>query len=350
MDFAQRWRRWTRGPGRGPRDEAPSVESVTPQTTAPGALGSQGENRFGPVKIAAAVVLAIVLLYYPLGAILDHRINDDLGFAPQSVPPGGSQSVAMAAALIDREVRVTGWVANTPPIASNALLKYGGNMMNFQMGIVQAVSVYTLELKDRISRTRGLSADDPDLVAAESNIREDPERWIFGWGRLLPGDTAEDRYKRARDALRSYNGRLAEGDAVFDRRVDNLLAALDRIALDLGQSAEKLRDQVREGRRAFPLDRRADKIYYNVKGRAYAYALILRALRDDFTEVVEAREVGGLFDDMLESLEEIAAAQPTVVMNGRPDGMSANNHLASQGFQLIYARTKLREITEVLEK
>ena len=345
MQLGQRLRRWLRRPSQPPADEGPTVEAVTPDGTP-----QAREERPPYARWAVIGVVSLFLLYYPLGSILDHQINDDLSYATPSPPEGGSHAVAVAAALIDREVDQTGWVANTPPIAPNALLKYGGNMMNYQIGISTAISIFTLELRDRISRTRGLSADDPDLLVAESNMREDPERWVFGWGRVLPGETADERYRKAYQALRRYNDRLGAGDAVFDRRVDNLLAALDRIALDLGQSADQLANQIEAGRSAFPLDREADKIYYNVKGRAYAYALILRGLKTDFADVIEDREVGGLYDTMLESLEAVAAAKPLVVMNGAPAGMAANNHLANQGFQLLYARTKLREITEVLEK
>jgi hypothetical protein len=39
-----------------------------------------------------------------------------------------------------------------------------------------------------------------------------------------------------------------------------------------------------------------------------------------------------------------------VVVNGAPDAQAVPSHLAAQGFYLLRARTKLREITNILLK
>ena len=66
------------------------------------------------VKWLAIVILAVIVLYYPVGMLMTHEINDDPNFAPAAVPEKSSRTVAMAAALIDREVNQTGWPANDP--------------------------------------------------------------------------------------------------------------------------------------------------------------------------------------------------------------------------------------------
>ncbi|MCG8443092.1 MAG: DUF2333 family protein [Caulobacterales bacterium] len=349
MELGQWWRRfWREAGGRRIADEGPVVERV--ETGAPSgepALAGAG----GLARWTAIAVAALVLMYHPIGSILDHEIRDDIAWEPPAAPEGASRSVAIAAGLITREVDEVGWVANTPPVAPNALLKYGGNMMNFQIGVTTALGLFAVEMRDRLGRARGSSTADPDLTSAASDIQYDPERWVFRWGRILPEASAEDQYKNARNALITYNTRLARGEAVFDARADNLLALLDRIAFDLGASSAEIERQIAEGRRAFPFDRRADKLYYNVKGRAYAFTLLLRGLRADFGDVIDARPgVAGPYDEMIAELALVAGAKPLIVMNGAPSGMSANNHLAAQGFYLLRARTKMREITDILAK
>jgi hypothetical protein len=134
---------------------------------------------------------------------------------------------------------------------------------------------------------------------------------------------------------------------VFDVRSDNLVAVLSRIALDLGDSAAELDRQIVAGRRLV-IDRQADKLLYNVKGRAYAYLILLRGLRQDFASVIEARGVSDIYDQMLADLEVAATLQPLITQNGSRDGIASNNHLAAQGFYVVLARSKLREMTEIL--
>jgi len=51
--------------------------------------------------------LAVVVLYYPVGALIVEDIDDDPQFAPRNVAPGESRAVATAAQLVTREVDTT---------------------------------------------------------------------------------------------------------------------------------------------------------------------------------------------------------------------------------------------------
>ena len=149
--------------------------------------------------------------------------------------------------------------------------------------------------------------------------------------------------------MTNYNRRLAAGQAVFEKRGDNLLATLDRIALDLGSSSAVLDQRITEHGGDF-LDTRADDIFYSIKGQTYAYSLVLRELAQDFSQIIRERDVGTLWKNMLLSLEHAAAMDPLIVMNGAPDGILFPSHLASQGFYVLRARAQMREITNVLLK
>ena len=77
-----------------------------------GLSGTGGHWSWRLVKWIAIMVVAIVVLYYPVGMALTQKINDDPDFAAPQVEPGASQAVAVAAALMNREVNQTAWPAN----------------------------------------------------------------------------------------------------------------------------------------------------------------------------------------------------------------------------------------------
>ncbi|MFQ5785639.1 MAG: DUF2333 family protein [Alphaproteobacteria bacterium] len=294
-------------------------------------------------------VVAVVAFYYPAGMVWVHRIDDDPDFAvsQDSVPPAASRAVAIAAALIAREVDVNRWTANDPFFLPAAALD---NMPNFQQGIIAALSRFAIELTDQIGRTRGSSEVDPDLEKAAGLLKYSGTVWIFdlstSWAPTAP---SEQQYRAARRALTRYNERLAAGEAVFERRTDNLLATLDRFAADIGSSSAALDRHLRENA-GWTIDTRADDLFYGVKGRLYAYYLLLRELAVDFRNVLDDRDLGPAWEQMLASFRAAATLDPWVVVNGAPDGLFLPSHLATQGFYLLRARTQLREITNILLK
>ena len=66
--------------------------------------------------------------------------------------------------------------------------------------------------------------------------------------------------------------------------------------------------------------------------------------------MLSERELTNAWAKMLESLRITAELSPMVVINGSPDSQLLPSHLAAQGFYLLRARTKLREITNILLK
>lgn len=293
------------------------------------------------------LILVGLLLYYPIGMLLINRIDDDPTFQAPAPQEGGSYAVALAAALIDREVGDHGWPANDPFFMPGWALD---NMPNYQMGIIAALSRFALEMTDQIGRTRGTSQADPDLDKATGLLRYSGTVWIFDFSTSwAPTASSEQQYLSAARALESFNQRLAAGQAVFERRADNLLGTLDRIAADLG-SASALTDRQIEAHSGDLIDFRADDIFYSNKGRLYAYGLLLRELGRDFEAVIKERDLGPVWSQMLDSFTQAAALEPWVVTNGAPDGQFVPSHLAAQGFFLLRARTQLREVSNILLK
>lgn len=306
-------------------------------------LPGRGAARWGGLGLAA--LLVAVLLYYAVGGFVMSVIDDDPAFQPAEVQPGASKAVAAAAALIDREVNQHFWVANDPFFYPSAWLD---NTPNYQRGIIGALSRFTVEMTDQIGRTRGSSEADHDLDKAAGLLKFPGDVWIYDLSTsLLPTASSESQYRSARRALLAYNDRLAAGQATFERRADNLLATIERIAADLGSASATI-DQHLAQSRGWMIDRRVDDIFYGVKGRLYGYHVLLRALGEDFAPVIKERQLAGAWGQMLDSLQQAAVLDPLVVVNGDPDGLYFPSHLAVQGFYLLRARTQLREISAIL--
>ena len=300
-------------------------------------------------KLIVGVIGLFLLLYYPVGMILAHQLNDDVNYqTPEEFQvAGGSRAVAVASALIDREVTQTKWVANKPWIFPSSVLD---NMPNFQMGLVYAISRFAIEMTDVLGRTRGSSQADADLDKASGLLKYDGTIWVWEpTTSLMPTASAERQYVAGQKALMRYNTRLSEGNAIYDKRADNLIAFLQRVESDLGSASASLDKRTLESNAGW-FDFTADDIFYATKGRLYGYYLLLREIGIDFENVIAEKNVDTVWTHMLDSLRIAAAMDPLIVANGANDGFLIPSHLAAQGFYLLRARTQLKEVENILLK
>ncbi|MDO8837499.1 MAG: DUF2333 family protein [Parvibaculum sp.] len=340
--------RWMYRRGDGTTPPAASTGAARPSFAGlSAALNRPGMG--GILRRTATVLVVFILLYYPIGMIWVHAVDDDPDFVPDAADfvPEGSAAVAMAAALIDREVNRHSWVANDPFFMPGTLLD---NMPNYQQGIMSALARFGFELTDQLGRSRGSSEADPDLQRAAGLLQYPGNVWIWNpTVSLVPRASSESQYRDARARLLSYNNRLARGTANFDIRSDNLLATIDRFAADLGSSSAMIDRHIAENAGSW-IDTGADDVFYTTKGKLYGYYMILNALGSDFAPVIKERNLQKPWDEMIATFRKAALLDPLVIMNGRPDAQFRPNHLASQGFYLLRARTQLREISNILLK
>jgi len=291
-------------------------------------------------------VCSIIVIYYLGGMIWYNKIDDNLEFSIDNnvLAPGASQAVFVTAELVTRES--TRWAANKPLIHPASGLD---NMPNYQLGIIYAASRFVIELGDSLGRTRGSSNIDPDLDMAGGLLKYDGTIWYWGSGNLVPTATSDSQYKKAVKALLSYNGRLSSGTATYEKRADNLIAFLSRVTSDLGASSAALAEQINKSNAGY-FDRRADDIFYNVKGRLYGYAIILREIGVDFRSVISEKQAIGIWDQMIKSLSIGAEMEPFIVANGNRASLVVPSHLSELGFFLLRARTQIKELIDSLEK
>ena len=187
MSFSDRlagWRenlrhRWMYRRGDGTQGAAAGAGESGVGTRLGGFFG--GLNRPGMgnmVKRILIALLVLVVLYYPIGMLVVHKVDDDIDFAPSAADTaeGGSMAVSYAAGLVDREVNQHNWTANDPFFQPGVLLD---NMPNFQQGIMSALARFGFELTDQLGRTRGSSEADPDLQRAAGLLQYPGNVWIW---------------------------------------------------------------------------------------------------------------------------------------------------------------------------
>ena len=300
-------------------------------------------------RILGGFAALLFLLYFPLGYLVYHTVDDSPNFMPDATfsVVGGSHAVAITTALIHRETVTHHWVPNDPFFYPTALME---RMPAFQAGLISALSRFTIELADQLGRTRGSSQIDPDLDKAMGLLKYPPDIWVFDFpSSLIPTAPSENRYKAAMEALTTYNLRLARKEAVLERRADNLQAVLERITSDLGSASAAIANYVETTRDDW-LNTSSDILYYDIKGRMVAYYLILQALEKDFAIVVQDKQLQTAWEQMLSSLHEGMQLSNFFIFTAPPDSQFFPNHLTAQGFYLLRARTQLKEISNILLK
>jgi hypothetical protein len=324
-----------------------------------GIAGRLGNLHFG-IRAALFAVPVAVLLFI-VAFFLEYRIDDnpDLQPSPALTVKGGSKAVTMAATLMDLEINHTGWAPNRlwyHPIA------YSSNMKNYQKGIQYAIARWAVEMADILGRERGSGEADGDLTNASGHFKYDPEAW------LLPSAVTE--YNKGIDGIETYNKRLAAGQAKYDKIASNLAMFLDRISKDLGSQSAALeltvlspddftadeKKHLTDNERTTLssnggyFDGRAGAAFYATKGRLYAYYILLKAIGEDYADVLVAKHAEEHWANMMVSLRSAATFSKFFVANGGAGSYFTPSDLSTQGFHLLRADKQLEELTDILNK
>lgn len=286
--------------------------------------------------------------------------------APASVDaPAGSTTatrqcqssaiVDVAADLTDRNVNRNAW------ISSMLLYRLGffgvdwdhtpffDNKASFQRGVNQSVRRTAVELVDTLARVRGTSGIDNNLQDARNNLQFDEYSWYFGLTPFGPKTPTPSYYRAAITSLKKFNVDLAACVSTFDGRADNLVQFVDRIANDLGSTTAILRERS-ENHNGGWFDTRADDRFWFAYGQLYGYYAILSAAGADFSQVIRERNLGPLWTDTLGQFRAALKIQPSIISNGREDGLIMPTHLSTMGFYMLRVRSNLVEVRSVLDR
>jgi hypothetical protein len=288
---------------------------------------------------------------------------------------GRSQMVAMQIKLIDILVNQNDWAPGTPMYSMGFLglvefeaTPFFDNKASFQIGALNALRRMSIELNDTIGRVRGTSAVDKDLEAATSRLRVNERAWVINnpFDRQLStiSVSAALSYRGAIRLYQNYNDRLESCDALFDARADNLRVVLDRITKDIGSLTDQLAKRSQgmqydvkldvfvdaEGNDRGWFDFRADNLFHQARGLMFAYHGLLQAMRADFADVIDKRDLTDVWDRMEQHVAEAAVLRPWIVSNGREDGLFMPDHLSIMAENMHRARGNMVELRDILDR
>jgi hypothetical protein len=301
--------------------------------------------------------------------------TDAAGGAQAQATCAPSRIVEMQAALLDIMVNENGWVPGAPQynlgffgLVDFADTPWFDNKAAVQLGMLDMTRRVALDLADTLGRVRGTSEADPDLQAAQARLRTNPRAWVvnnpFDPQLQTVTQSAASSYRGAIPLYEKYNDRLASCDALFDARRDNLRTLLDRIAADVGSMASQLQSRSQavswsvaekgfvegEGNNYGWFDFRADNLFHQARGQLLALHGLMQAARRDFSRTIEQSDLGAVWDRMEAHLAEGARLNPTIVSNGREDGLMAPDHLSVMGEKVLRARANLVELRDILDR
>jgi len=284
------------------------------------------------------------------GTVAEHGVVPEDHGAPAEHGVVGEHMVPEHGALHEERARGVAFVeATISPLdyelnerfwgwRRNDILRFTDNVENMQLGVLEVVRRTTVILADRTSRYGVTDAIDPNLESAMNWLMIKPGRY---W---LPA--AEEKYNDSLKELREYAERLERGEARFYIRADNLIPLLVSLSDLVGSCDENLvRSKEEDGSPVSWF--KVDDYFYYAKGVAKALGEILHAVREDFSEVLEARHGVDLLHHAVHSCHVASELDPWLVTDASLDGILAN-HRANMAAPISHVRHYLDALAKAL--
>lgn len=223
------------------------------------------------------------------------------------------------------------------------------NSPEWEFGVLMLLRDTARVYRNDFSRSQSQSVEDPDLSNAEGKFFFDNSSW------MLP--QTEDEYREGVRLFQRYLGRLAdsnETNAQFYARADNLQQWLAAVETRLGSLSQRLSASV--GKRQLNVDLAGDaaavqataapkeqvvktpwleidNVFYQTRGFTYALIHMLRALEQDFGDVLDKKNARISLQQIIRELEP---TQDTVwspmILNGDGLGLLANHSLVMASY------------------
>ena len=292
--------------------------------------------------VIAIVVFGLFFLALPLTLHWGQKAHDDLVIELPAEGPGGAPArpgVAFgtaSAALIANELDgFTGWRPNDLVIWGPDV--FADNNANRQLGILQALRETVRVFKDHLTK---VSSDDydPNLVAADNLLRNDPEKWAF--------PSAEGRYGEAVEKLQAYVAGLQTepptSRPIHARNVE-LMRLVQAWSDLLGAAhAELLSDNLSW----FAVD----NALYHATGVCHVIAHMIPAVQVEYGREFSQRPIlQQLLAETEAPLQKCGKMKPVLVLDAGDVSLLANHRRNLDGY-VTEARQKLYSIREEIDK
>jgi hypothetical protein len=296
----------------------------------------------------AAAALLLIWICGNLALHFGQEHHDQLGydinatFPPDKPIVPGEIYASTLAALMSHELDTGfGWRPNDfflwgPKVGPD-------NNSDRQLGIIQAVRETTRIFKDHLTKVSS-NQYDPNLVIADTDFRNDAEKWI------LP--SAESKYDDGIKHLRMYVAGLhttPPDSRELNTRAVELIRLIQTWTDLLGDAHANLYRMTKDDGSAIH-SRDCDHYFYHSQGYAHVMYHMMRALEREYAgQIKDDPVLKTLFDDSIDALGKAAVMKPLIVMDGSPDGLFAN-HRRNLDAYINEARQKMYSIREELQR
>ena len=223
------------------------------------------------------------------------------------------------------------------------------NVPEWEFGVLTLIRDTARIFRNDLSRSQSQSIEDTDLSQAEGKFFFDNNSWV------LP--QTEDEYRDAIELFNSYLTRLADRrqtNAQFYARADNLQQWLAAVETRLGSLSQRLSASV--GKRQLNIDLAGDaaaqqatdapleqliktpwleidNIFYETRGFTWALLHLLRAMEQDFGDVLDKKNARVSLQQIIRELDN---TQNTIwspmILNGDGLGLVANHSLVMASY------------------
>ncbi len=287
---------------------------------------------------------AIFFLYYPLGGWAVHNI--DTSSYNSRAEDGRLASIDTISYLVNREVHYKLWTPNLPFLFPSYFLD---NMPNFQLGLMSAIgktanALNSIPLKTASDTARLNLNEATEFLQYPGNI------WLVSpTNHLLPAPSSASQYKKGRKKINNFNREIIAGNAVLERSPQNLSLILHIIRKDINRTIRQTENHIRERQEMF-FDTKTDNTFYFEQGKLYTYGQILKALGNDFKNVLIKYDIYPQWTSMLKYLEQASDINPTIVRNGKPNSSFAPNHLITLNYYASQTVNSMYRLISKLDK